>query len=1456
MWVKERPQCYFDVEINREPVGRIVFQLFSDICPKTSKNFRCLCTGEKGTSKATGKKLCYKGSTFHRIVKNFMIQGGDFTEGNGRGGESIYGGYFEDENFILKHDKAFLLSMANRGKDTNGSQFFITTKTAAHLDGVHVVFGVVISGFEVIRNIESLKTDSASRPYADVRVVDCGQLITKSANDVLRGKRKRSALQSADSSLSSSESPSSFSSEESAGEEEERRRRRHHHRRRRGGKSKHSRKKKRGSRRRETGAETGPSDLNRPVEQQEAQQEEQPLPQQHPQEVEDEDGDKEQSVRREKPVVRPEEIPPVPENRFLLRRDASVPEQNPNMSVPALHSARENISTEAEIAAATSVDLLKPTVTKSGRKIKGRGTMRYHTPPGLKSGSESEDARGSSETPPHWKEEMQRLKSYQEPSVEKWSKEDRWDDPGASPWSRSRSVEQSQGHGSNHSSPSRHHRKERKKSKHKKKNKKHKHSKRHKSSKHRPKGSPLSDGERSKVTTLAERRSRSPSSSRGSLRRRWSGSDRKGRWTASSRNSRSYSRSRSRSYSRSYSRSPRKARSSSRSRSWTRSRSRSVSRGRPRSRSRTRSYSLSRSRSRSSSRSRSRSRTRSRSRSDSRSRYRGRPRRRQASRSPRKGKLIDSTKPKTVPLQQVVQSTELKAPAASSASESAPVLPLSDSPPPSRWKPGQKPWKPSYVRVQEIKEKTKPPTVQTGVFANSALQKQLASTGLPVMQKVQGPLGQHKGRGPRSPYRHSRSASSSSRSRSRSYSRSHSRGRSRSSLHSSGRYDSRSSSYSRSDSYDSPRRGSSKRLPSEHQARKRPHSPLEHQTRKHPHGSLKVGHNDAKYMLPSAGQEYVAAPYRGDGDSILRDSVYNQNGSKGQKEVIAASPYGSGMLQRPKLPLAEESKSTSTWEGSTDVPETKQVPSFHERHPSGGWDSDSDSDEPLIKQKFLKRVSDKEEGEATSESDGVGHLSPAQKPQNMHQEMPHLLAPAMSREPMGEHQTQDERSGGADKHKSKKAKRKHKHKRRSSVKSGNQHSKSKTKRSKKKHQKPTKETFHWQPPLEFGEEGEEDDTLVQGKNAKRGRRGAMAEAFKPQEKPKDPQERGYSSSQDTPMSAKDEDDSIKRGKSSHSHRSPAQHQAHLTSDVRSANGGAQHHKGAPEHQQQEEEDDDHMEICTPDHQTVPEIITEPSGHIVVEMTHKLTKGTEKEKDQPTSTEAHQQGGPADSQAPSSILEDQVLDPKWKPLKGITAQQAASVMSTVLRSHRSSGHLEGKASGLKIEIKSKSRVRPGSLFDEVRKTARLNQRPRNQDSSSDERSNSETEDRPGSRSRSGGSKSRSASRHRSHSRGRSHSYSRSRSRSSSYSSRSYSRSRSRRRYSRGRPRSRSSTYRSYRSRSHSRSYSPRRRARSHSYSSSSRSRSRSTNRGRRRGRSRSYRSYSRSSSRHSHSSRYS
>eukprot|EP00667_Euglena_gracilis_P032745 EG_transcript_51269 len=128
----------------------MVFNLFNDIVPRTAENFRALCTGEKGTGRLTGGKLHYKGCTFHRIIPGFMIQGGDFTKGNGMGGESIYGGAFPDENFLQTHGKRGILSMANSGKDSNGSQFFVTLKATPHLNGKHVVFGQLVSGMEVL----------------------------------------------------------------------------------------------------------------------------------------------------------------------------------------------------------------------------------------------------------------------------------------------------------------------------------------------------------------------------------------------------------------------------------------------------------------------------------------------------------------------------------------------------------------------------------------------------------------------------------------------------------------------------------------------------------------------------------------------------------------------------------------------------------------------------------------------------------------------------------------------------------------------------------------------------------------------------------------------------------------------------------------------------------------------------------------------------------------------------------------------------------------------------------------------------------------------------------------------------------------------------------------------------------------------------------------------------------
>ncbi|KAM7186305.1 41 kDa peptidyl-prolyl cis-trans isomerase [Naviculisporaceae sp. PSN 640] len=171
---KGRTRVFFDISIGGKSAGRITFELYNDLVPKTAENFRALCTGEKGVGKM-GKPLHYKGSIFHRVIKQFMIQGGDFTAGNGTGGESIYGAKFEDENLTLKHDRPFLLSMANAGPNTNGSQFFVTTVPTPHLDGKHVVFGHVLSGKSVVRQIENLTTQN-DKPQKDAIISDCGEL--------------------------------------------------------------------------------------------------------------------------------------------------------------------------------------------------------------------------------------------------------------------------------------------------------------------------------------------------------------------------------------------------------------------------------------------------------------------------------------------------------------------------------------------------------------------------------------------------------------------------------------------------------------------------------------------------------------------------------------------------------------------------------------------------------------------------------------------------------------------------------------------------------------------------------------------------------------------------------------------------------------------------------------------------------------------------------------------------------------------------------------------------------------------------------------------------------------------------------------------------------------------------------------------------------------------------------
>ena len=156
---------YFDISIDGAPAGRIVFRLFDDVVPKTAQNFRELATGQHGFG--------YAGSAFHRVIPSFMLQGGDFTSGDGRGGKSIYGAKFADENFTLKHDRPFLLSMANAGPNSNGSQFFVTTVVTDWLDGKHVVFGEVVEGSDLVKTIEG-KGSRSGAPSAKVVITESG----------------------------------------------------------------------------------------------------------------------------------------------------------------------------------------------------------------------------------------------------------------------------------------------------------------------------------------------------------------------------------------------------------------------------------------------------------------------------------------------------------------------------------------------------------------------------------------------------------------------------------------------------------------------------------------------------------------------------------------------------------------------------------------------------------------------------------------------------------------------------------------------------------------------------------------------------------------------------------------------------------------------------------------------------------------------------------------------------------------------------------------------------------------------------------------------------------------------------------------------------------------------------------------------------------------------------------
>ncbi|XP_036886298.1 NK-tumor recognition protein isoform X3 [Sturnira hondurensis] len=1360
MGAQDRPQCHFDIEINREPVGRIMFQLFSDICPKTCKNFLCLCSGEKGLGKTTGKKLCYKGSTFHRVVKNFMIQGGDFSEGNGKGGESIYGGYFKDENFILKHDRAFLLSMANRGKHTNGSQFFITTKPAPHLDGVHVVFGLVISGFEVIEQIENLKTDAASRPYADVRVIDCGVLATKSAKDVFEKKRKK-PTHSEESDSSSNSSSSSESSSESEVEQERIRRRK----RKRRPKVKHSKK-----RRKEASSSEEPRSKHTVS------------PKGHS-ERSDTNGKRsvDSSAKREKPVVRPEEIPPVPENRFLLRRDMPLVTVEPEPKIPDA----------------------TPT--------------RYHTPPRSRSCSESDDD-DSSETPPHWKEEMQRLRAYRPPSGEKWSKGDKLSDPCSSRWDERSLSQRSRSWSYNgyysdlstarHSDG--HHKKHRKekKVKHKKKAKKQKHCRRHKQTKKR-RIIVLSDVESSKSSTRRmkpsgdrERRSRSSSlTSHRSSKRDWSKSDKDDQSSSTHSSRDSY---RSKSHSQSYSRGS--------------------------SRSRTPSKSLSRSRSRSKSRSSSKS-----------------GHQRTASESPRRtASQLSENKPiKTEPLRAVVPQNENVIVQPPVVAENIPVIPLSDSPPPSRWKPGQKPWKPSYERIQEMKAKTTHLLPIQSTYSLASVKETGGSLSYHKREKTsesdRSAYSKYSDRSSGSSLR-SRSRSSRSRSYSRSYSRSRSaassRSRSRSPSsrsHSRNRYSGRSQC-SRSSSYSSVSSDAGRRAKRKPRSRGKKNSAS---NKRHSSSSEKTLHSkyvkgrDKSSCQRKYSESRSSLDYSSDSERSSVQVTQSTQGKGKQVQVEMNNKQEKNRDGGKSKPGRERPCSKRTRKGGLSDHFRNGGKPKRKNYAESKWDSESNSERDVTKnsQRNSRPSSDKEEGEATSDSESelVGTHSKA-KPAAQSSARASRCDGDDARKSGRQRPSASDSEGSCrdSEHPGGKL-RKRKHGSKENLK--REHTKKvkeKTKGKKdKKHKAPKrKQAFHWQPPLEFGEEEEEEVNEKQ--------------VTQESQEKKQVSENSETTKENVPETERPCEGGRLSGKLNMTTMTTSDAEPLASNDGKLNTSptpvGAEEVASSPPPVQPVEESipsgledvfqaDDNMEICTPDRSSPAKV--EGASPLADSRLDVPEAGPVKQEVQAEHPQAEAQtqdsnvtegpmggevgkvvsGSVGSASAVESTARKEVaergqlslLDNKWKPLQGAGHLVApAAVTSSAMEGKALTAVPEVKPQGLRIEIKSKNKVRPGSLFDEVRKTARLNRRPRNQESSSDEQTPSrdgDSQSRSPSRSR---SKSETKSRHRTRSVSYSHSRSRSRSSTSSYRSRSYSRSRSRGWYSRGRTRSRSSSSRSYKS----------------------------------------------------------
>lgn len=655
--------------------------------------------------------------------------------------------------------------------------------------------------------------------------------------------------------------------------------------------------------------------------------------------------------------------------------------------------------------------------------------------------------------------------------------------------------------------------------------------------------------------------------------------------------------------------------------------------------------------------------------------------------------------------------------------ERIPVIPLSDSPPPSRWKPGQKPWKPSYIHIQEIKAKVAP-TKPAAVAPAAEIVTEKASV---TQKSVPEGSQDHKAH---KPAHRSRSRSS----RRKSYSRSRSKSSSRSRSRSSHRDKSRSSSRNRSESEVDQKPSSNKE------------ESLEKEWNEY-YGSLNRIQNLDKCVSLSNSGDGLTGLEKGSGSEMSHNVVgsletLKDRGNSQDPETIYSNPLVTESFNSwSELDSDSEQVSQST--GTVPVKMQKQdvqSSEFPDKKLSSltGWNSDSDAEKITSR---TVAVYEKEEGEASSESDNETLK------RTLEASLACKIAAAAalsSSSSSGQTCGSPEKVVEPEKHKSKKkAKRKHKHKKRSENKASSHHSKVKAKKSKRKHQK-LKETFHWQPPLEFEEE-EEEEPKVERLSPVRVKDNDVKEMSK-----KDPY---------PPKEEERRQQRLKEGSNKNTkHSEPRQH---------SSNSNSASKVKVPEILED-------MVICTPEHSV--DIIETPFAQDLYSNTSGFTLKPTSE-----SSEMASSGGALlqSKENPAAGQKDEAAKPvinfKWKPLKGMSAPQNLHFPPVAVKNAQTQQSQTHNARVVRMEIKSKSRVRPGSLFDEVRKTAKLHQRPRNQESSSEEKSPSVGKtSRTHSQKKSGSlpRKSRSASSQGSRSREWSHSYSRSRSRSrsSTYSSR--------------------------------------------------------------------------------------